>query len=377
MKKVIHMVTISGSVGLMDGQFEYLQKKGYRMGLVSSPGEEFRNEKVDFKQSIEMARDINVIQDLKSLMNLIKYFNQEKPDLLNAGTPKAGLLGMIAAFITRVPHRIYTMRGLRLETTTGIKRRVLWITEKISCSLATEVICISPSLLEEAKKLKLLNKKGVVLKRGSSNGLDLDRYPLEENNKVKNFVKEFVSENKLKKDDFILGFVGRLTEDKGINELLDVFVELNEKDSQIKLIILGMLEQDLSEETHNLVKNHDSIFYLGYVPDTTLYYYLFDILIFPTHREGFGNVSIEAQAASVPVITTDVTGVRDTVINNKTGLLYPVKNKEKLKKSIVNLYNDESKREEFGKNGRAFVKENFQSITIWNELEKLYASYLK
>lgn len=375
MKKIIHMVTISKSISLMKGQLEYFQRKGYTVGLVSSPGEELNNSKVDFKKGIEMEREINILKDLKSLIKLIKYFKKEKPEILNTGTPKAGLLGIVASFIARVPNRIYTMRGLRLETTTGVKRKVLWITEKISCTLATEVICISPSLLSEAKKLKLLKNKGVVLNRGSSNGLDLTNYPLPKEEKVQKFVHQFFTNNSITENNFILGFVGRLTKDKGIDELIEVFLDLN--NNNIKLIILGDFEKELSNKIKSIIYNHEDIYYLGSVADPTLYYYLFDVLIFPTHREGFGNVSIEAQAASIPVITTDATGAKDTVLNSQTGLIYPIKDKEKLKSSILFFYNNEIKKHSYGKLGRSFIAENFQSEIIWKELEEIYKNTYK
>src|SRR5699024_2021486 len=136
------------------GQLEYLIGAGYKVGLISSYGEEFEGQITSFKKSIEMQRNISVIKDIKSLIEITRYLLSEKPDIINAGTPKAGLLGMVGSFIARVPTRIYTMRGLRLETTSGIKKGVLWLTEKVSCMLATEVICISPSLHQRAKELR-------------------------------------------------------------------------------------------------------------------------------------------------------------------------------------------------------------------------------
>lgn len=372
MKKVIHMVTISRSLTLMYGQIEYLKESGYCIGVLSSPGKELDNYKACFKKSIKMEREINMKEDIKSLIKLIKYFRVEKPYIVNAGTPKAGLLGIIASFVSRVPNRVYTMRGLRLETETGLKRKILWWTEKISCLLATEVICISPSLLKKAKELNILNRKGVVLNRGSSNGVNVYDYPLPQNKKILKFRNEFMTEHNINRNEFVLGFVGRITEDKGVNELISVFKELESKYKTFKLVIIGELEDNLDHNIKHYIYSSSSIIYLGYIKDPAFYFYLFDVLLFPTHREGFGNVSIQAQAASVPVITTNVTGAVDTVLNNETGIIYPVNNNKLFKLSILYFYENPEVAKIYGSNGRRFVEDHFQSKLIWEKLSTLY-----
>src|SRR5699024_5870817 len=132
--------------------------------------------------------------------------------------------------------------------------------------------------------------------KGSSNGLDISNYPLPKEKKIEDFIENFNLEHKIKENDFVLGFVGRLTKDKGIHELIEVFLDLTLNYSNLKLIIIGSFDGDLSKETINIINNHNSIHYLGEISDLPWYYYLFDVLVFPTHREGFGNVSIEAQA---------------------------------------------------------------------------------
>lgn len=377
MKKVIHMVTIARSFNLMSGQITFLKNAGFNIGVLSSPGKELDEQDAKFIKGIKMEREISIVKDIKSLLKLIAYFRVERPDAVNAGTPKAGLLGMLASYIVRVPNRIYTMRGLRLETEIGIKRKILWCTEKISCMLATEVICISPSLLEEAKKLNLLTSKGIVLGKGSSNGLNIKKYPLPNSQSIINFKSEFYSKFNISNNDFILGFVGRLTKDKGINELLEVYKDLEAAYNDIKLIILGEFEDGLDEKSINYIIESPKIIHLGYISEPIHYFYLFDVMLFPTHREGFGNVSIQAQAASVPVITTNVTGAKDTIINNKSGILYPAKNKESLKSSILYLYKRPQIAHKYGNSGRTFVKNNFQSVMIWKELVNFYERILK
>jgi len=377
-KKIIHMVTLSGSIVLMDGQLQYLMNKGYDVGVVSSPGEKLEKFDVNNHKAIPMARNINPIKDLVSLSKLILYFQKEKPNLINAGTPKAGLLGILASFITNVPQRIYTLRGLRLETETGLIRKVLWLAEKIACTFATEVICVAPSLLSEARKLNLIkSNKGIVLGNGSSNGIQLSKYP--DRQIIEKEITKLSHSLGLEENTFIMGFVGRLTKDKGIEELISSFKSLQEKYSDIKLLILGRIENQAGvsmDLEHELISN-SGILYLGFVEKPELYYYLMDVLIFPTYREGFGNVSIQAQAAGTPVIVSDVTGAKDTIINNETGFLVPVKSVKALVESVEKLKSNPELRQILSDNAKEFVRQNFDSKIVWEEINKLYKDLLK
>jgi len=375
-KKIIHMVTIPGSLGLMDGQLHYLMNQSYNVGVISSPGKQLDEIDVNFKKSVPMARDINPIKDLLSLVKLIVYFRKEKPVLVNAGTPKAGLLGILASFFANVPVRIYTLRGLRLETETGFKRRVLWMTEKIACTLATEVICIAPSLLKEARKLNLINdNKGIVLGSGSSNGIQLYKYP-EKEDIEKELIKLKYSLG-IKEQHFVLGFVGRLTKDKGIEELILSFKSLQKKYTDIKLLILGSYGDvtGVSIDIEYEFKYNEDILYLGFVDNPEQYFYLMDVFIFPTYREGFGNVSIQAQAAGVPTIVSNVTGAKDTIINNETGFLVPVNDVNAIVDKIIKLKTDVELKRKLGENAKKFVRENFDSKNVWGEMNELYEKY--
>lgn len=372
MKKVLHMVTVSSSLKLMEGQLKYLKENGFEVGAVSSPGKELDESTADFKKAIPMAREIAPISDIVSLFKLIKYISREQIDIVNAGTPKAGLLGILASFLARVPTRIYTLRGLRFETERGVKRIMLLLIEKIACLLATEVICISPSLLKEAKSKGLIKNKGLLFLKGSSNGIDMKRYPLIE--EIEEEIYDLKAKIGFGENDFVLGFVGRITKDKGIKELLNSFLILQQEYDDIKLLILGGKDED-SEFVRKVIlelNNNKSIFYLGYVNQPQRYYYLMDLLIFPTYREGFGNVSIQAQAAKVPVIATNVTGARDTIIDNITGLLIEPFSEDEIIEKVIYLKENNAVRIEFGEKGREFTENNFQSKMIWDELIKLY-----
>lgn len=372
-KKVVHMVTVPESLKLMEGQLGFLLDKGYDLTIVCSPGKQLDNLDINRKKPILMSREISLFRDLVSLIKLIKFFSTEKPYIVNSGTPKAGLLGMVASFITRVPERIYTLRGLRLEGEKGLKYKILWFMEKIACTLATEVICISESLLFEAKKINVLNKnKGVVLANGSSNGIPLYKFP--NRKEIKSELDNLRKRIGIEQSSFILGFVGRITKDKGIRELLQVFKNLKDKGYNIKLIIIG--DYDTSESEKDIfkkeIKNQADIIYLGYKKELYKYYYLMDVLMFLTYREGFGNVSIESQAAGTPVITTNVTGARDTVKHGETGFIVPVKNSIIATEKVIELINNPGLKERLGIQARKRAFENFDSELIWTELEQLY-----
>lgn len=371
--KVIHMVTVAKSLELMKGQLEYLQEKGYNVGILSSPGSEL--ERLEFKNKIPvpMEREINIFQDIKSLIKLVSILYKEKPEILNTGTPKAGLLGIVASFITRVPNRIYTLRGLKLETAHGLKRKVLWLTEKIACLLATNVICISPSLRDEAVKLKLVKKeKVIILGSGSSNGVALKNYPAAET--ILEEVTELKSQLKINNKEFVMGFVGRIVRDKGINELIETFKNIRQKYKNVKLLMLGSFENGdpVNYNTRYEIENNINIIHVGHVEDPSIYYYLMDVLVFPTYREGFGNVSIQAQAAETPVITTNATGAVDTVINKETGYIVPIKNITEIVNKTTYLIENEDVKLRMGAKGRERVIDNFDSKVIWEEMNCLY-----
>lgn len=373
MIKVFHIVTVSKSISLMEGQVEFLNKNHYDVHLVSSKGNELSKYNQLKVHPIKMFREISLINDFKSLINMIILFTKEKPIIINSGTPKAGLIGTLAGFITKRPVRIYTVRGLRLETVSGIKYKILYTMEKLAMLCATDVIAISDSLKDKIIDLGLVKEGKVrVLGRGSSNGLNLEKFDLKAN-KIDGKIKGKI------KNKFVIGFVGRITKDKGISELLEAFRKINEKHDECILLIIGSIEtgDPVPSQDLNFIKESHQIIHIDHVNNPINYYNNMSVLVFPTHREGFGNVSIEAQALEVPVITYDVTGAKDTVLHNKTGFIVPKEDSNAIFDKLSYFYQNEDKRTEFGQNGRKWVFENFSNETIWKELLKLYNDRIK
>lgn len=367
-KKIFHLVTVSKSISLMKGQIEYLRNKGLDVHVVSSRGEELENYSSNITHVLNMEREVSLINDIKSLINMILLFLKEKPYIVNAGTPKAGLIGTLAGFITRRPVRIYTVRGLRLETVSGLKYRILYLMEKIAMFCATDVLAISESLKNKIIFLNLEKEENIkVLGHGSSNGIMLDNFR-QEFNEIPDEISRKIE------GCFVLGFVGRIVKDKGIKEVIESFKIIKNKGYNVKLLVVGKVEKDntISKEDFDFLNNDADVVLVGQVTNTVNYYNHMDVLVFPTYREGFGNVSIEAQAVKVPVITTNVTGAVDTVEDKLTGYIVAKGDYKGIAKRVEMLIKNPELKERLGNVARKKVEEKFNSIDIWEHLHSFY-----
>ncbi|MDG0822713.1 glycosyltransferase family 4 protein [Staphylococcus equorum] len=372
-RKVFQLITVSKSVYLLKGQIEYLRKNDINMHLISSEGKELEQYPNDIIHKIEMNREISILKDIKSLLNLICLFIKERPYIVNAGTPKAGLLGMIASYITRRPHRVYTVRGLRLETVSGIKYKILFLMEKIAMFCATDIIAISESLKTRVIELNLNNGKNIIVfGNGSSNGLNLKEYS-KNNNKIENDILKKLN------GQFVIGYLGRLVKDKGIEDLVKAFKIIEKKYSNVKLLVIGSIEDgdSISKNDLTFILENKNVVYKNHVDNPVNYYNNMDVFIFPTYREGFGNVSIEAQALGIPTITYNVTGAKDTVINNETGFIVEPGDYVKIAEKIELLLINEKLKARMGTKGEEWVNNNFSNEIIWEKMMRFYNFKLK
>lgn len=376
MKKLIIGVTAEGSVNLLQGQLAYFKALGYQtylLGPYSERSAKFCKDEGCEHLIIDINREISPFKDLKTLWNIIKTFRKVKPDIINLGTPKVSLLGMIAGYITGVKKRIYTCRGFRFEHENGMKRKVLLGMEKITSNLAHKIICISPSLRSFAIENNVFDKnKTVVINQGSSNGIDLNKFSQNNINLIKK--REFLEDNNLT-DKFIYGFVGRLVNDKGIFELLKVFEKLYLTNKGIYLLVLGSDITSNIQEKKKLenYRNHPGICFLGFKSDIEVYISMFDVLVLPTHREGFGNAFIQAAALGVPSIGTNIIGVKDAINDGYNGLIIAPKNEEQLEEEMLKIFYNSSLRKKYGINGPKWAQ-NFDREVIWKGLDKIYQS---
>lgn len=304
--RLVYLVTDSGSTGLLRRQLRKMQGLGYEVTVISSPGERLERcaeEEGVRALAVPMTRPIRIWQDLRSLISVFWALWSVRPHVVNAGTPKAALLGMLAAFVLRVPVRIYTVRGLRLETVQGPLRWVLAAMELLTSSCSTHVLYVSKSLRETYERLGLCpRRKGVVLLEGSSKGVDVARYM---------GTKERAEKGRALRADLgigpearVAGFVGRITRDKGIEDLVKAFLLLEEELVNLHLLLVGRLETHdrPSPEILERIENHPRIHFTGPLSDVAPAYQAMDFLVLPSYREGFPNVVLEASSGGRPTI---------------------------------------------------------------------------
>jgi glycosyltransferase involved in cell wall biosynthesis len=348
--------------------------------VVSSPGEELgavvEAEGVEVVE-VPMAREIRPLHDLVSLWRLYKVLRELKPDIVNAGTPKAGLLGMISARLARVPVRIYTLRGLRLETLGGPKRLITSLTEKVASACAGRVVSVSESLRRAYVGRGLASpSKVAVLGEGSSNGLDVTRFlPTEENLRRAGELRERMV---IPDGAPVVGFVGRFTRDKGVVELLDASEEVLKAVPNARFLLLGRLEEGdpIPEDYIRRLEEHPRVLRPGFVPDTAPYYHLMSVLAFPSRREGFPNAPLEAAAAGVPTAGFAVTGTVDAVVDGETGLLAPSGDANALARALIRLLRNDALRRKMGEAARERATGKFANERIWRGWLDLYRDEL-
>lgn len=376
-------VTAAQSVGLLRGQLNFMKNKGFATTVVCSPGRVAREfsaqENVNLIE-VSMEREIAPLKDLISLWRLYKIFREEAPTIVNAGTPKAGLLMMVAATMARVPYKIYTLRGIRFETTKGFKRSLLKFLERFTATLSHRVICVSPSLRKRAIELNIVSEqKAIVMGKGSSNGIDLEIFSPKSNSKAD--ALELRRSLGIGEDDLVLGYAGRLVREKGINELIEAWSNLRNKYSSLHLLIVGSTHNltDITRENLVVLKNDSRINLVGHIPKgerLVNYYICMDLFVVPTYREGFGNVLLEASALGIPVVSSNIPGCVDAVQNGKTGTLIEPKNVGLLIKTIEMYLNDDTLRFKHGNAGIVRAKTYFKQEDIWKSLYNIYIDLL-
>jgi lipopolysaccharide/colanic/teichoic acid biosynthesis glycosyltransferase len=369
------VVTSSLSMRLIQGQARYLRERGFEVVIMSAPGKDLQRLGVAEGVRVEeiaMQREIAPLADLASLWRLASRLRKLRPDLVNVSTPKAGLIGGIAAVLARVPLRIYTIRGLRFETTRGAKRILLRALEKIACACAHRVVCVSPSLREQAVLYRLAPAgKLSVVGDGSSNGVDAALFAPSPEARPK--AGEIRARMGIGEVDPVIGFVGRFTRDKGIRELVEAYETLRVHYSNLHLLLVGGFEpgDPAPQDIRKNMEHSAGIHMTGFVGDPMPYYHVFDILALPTYREGFPNVVLEAQAAAKPVVTTRATGAVDSIEDGRTGLLVPAGNAAELANALAALLADPRRARAMGAAGRQRVLDRFLNQTVWEHWEKL------
>ena len=383
MEKLIRITTVPVSLLiLLKSQLKFMSTH-YEVIAVSSGGEMLDQvaEQTGVKTvPIEMTRQITPFRDLIALWSLYKLIKKERPKFVHTHTPKAGLLGMIAASMAGVPVRLHTVAGMPLLESTGLKRKVLDVVEKITYGFATKVYPNS----NQMKNIILENNyckssKLHVIGNGSSNGIDTSYF--NSNLFVDKGTSNLAAKIKLReaygieKDTIVYCFVGRMVKDKGLKELTKAFIEINSARPETRLLLVGPFENELDPLdafTDGQVKNHPAISWVGFQKDVRPYFFVSDIFVFPSYREGFPNVVMQAGAMGLPCIVSDINGCNEIIVNYENGIIIPAKNDNDLKLAMAKLYDDIQLRAKLARNSRAMILSRYDQNYIWGELLREY-----
>ena len=364
MKKICYIVTIPGTIrSFFIPQLKYLSEKGYDVTVICSPDDNLRSDLGDTIKFIpvKIARGVSPMTLGKSIIDLIKVFKREKFDIVQYSTPNAGFCASIAAKLAGVKIRNYHLMGLRYLGMTGVSRKLFKTLEKMSCSLSTHIECITPSNLELCIKEKLFKShKGIMVWNGSTGGVDMERFSVSNREEWSRQVrKEIGAENK----DFIFGFVGRLTRDKGVNEIIRAFKEI---DTRAKLLIIGNTEgiDTIETDLWEYAKSSPRVIILDFKQDIERYYSAMDILLLPSYREGFGMVIAEAAAVGTPAIVSNIPGPIDVIDEGKTALTVEVKNARDLQEKMEYILDNPDILHTMSAGCAEFIKEKFDSRVL-------------
>lgn len=361
-KKIIRAVTVSQSLGFCREVMIKMRAMGYDMVAVTSPGPELddlRDNDGFHCVAVPMARHISLSRDLKSLFQMICVLREERPQVVHSMTPKAGMICMVAAWLTRVPVRIHTFTGLVWPTATGLKRKILMMTDWLTCACATHVIPEGQGVLNDLRDGGITKKPMKVLGYGNVRGVDMDRFSSTR--------FESTSDPSL----FTFVFVGRIVGDKGINELVEAFVKLHDKHKNARLVLVGNYEHDLDpvkDVTRKLIDNNDAINACGakYGDDLLQIYVDADCFVMPSYREGFPNTVLEAGAMGLPSIVTNINGSREIIENEKNGLIVPSKNSKALYNAMERMLLDDKARMTMKNNARQMIASRFEKSFVQN-----------
>ena len=364
--KICYVTTISASIrSFFVPQLKYLSEQGFDVSVICSPDDGLAELLGDGIRYIPVAmpRGISFGGSLRAIRELTAVFKKEQFDLIQYSTPNAAFYASIASKRVGTGIRNYHLMGLRYLGETGVKRKILYMLDRIACKNSTHVECVSPSNLVLAEKEKLFPKgKGVVVWNGSSGGIDLQRFNVERREEYR---REIRQRHGIPENELLFGFVGRITRDKGINELLQAFAKID----GVRLLMVGNVEEEetLDKELYLSSLSDENTKYVGKVSDVEKYFAAIDVLLFPSYREGFGNVVMEAAAMGTPAIISDIPGPTDAVIPDETALVIPSHSAEALALAMEKM-KDRDLRKRLSRNAVSFVRGAFDQNVLMEHI---------
>ena len=378
-RKLIRITTVSISLDkLIEGQMAFM-KNYFEVIAISSGEEELK--KVGTKEgvatfSVDMSRKITPIKDLKAVVKLYRFLKKEKPFIVHTHTPKAGIIGMLASYLAKVPNRLHTVAGLPLLEAKGVKRKILNFVEKLTYKCATNVYYNSNGLKNIILDNRFVKREKLkVIANGSSNGIDTSYFnPQLFDVEEKKALKDKLN---IKESDFVFIFVGRIVGDKGINELVVAFDKFSKENESIKLLLVGPFEADLDplkKKTNAIISDNKKIISVGFQKDVRPYFSIADVLTFPSYREGFPNVVMQAGAMMLPSIVTDINGCNEIIIEGVNGWIIPVKDEEALSNAMKNCFTGSNEFINVKLNARKMIVDRYEQDVVWEAILEEYKS---
>ena len=374
-KKIIRTSTVSTSLNTFcRGTLRRLANT-YDVVAVSTPDDELREmaQREGIRViGVPMRRPIAPLRDIVSLWRLIRVFRRERPTMVHSITPKAGLLSMIAAWICRVPVRLHTFTGLVFPTATGLKQRILMLTDRIMCACATHIVPEGEGVKADLINYNITRKPLQVLGYGNVRGIDLNHY--------RRSPEVMTAAQSISRSDvFTFVFVGRVVRDKGINELVEAFVRLHQAEPATRLILVGWFEDNLapvSDQTKQAIERCDAIEAVGSQSDVRPWLAAADVLVFPSYREGFPNVVLEAGALDLPSIVTDINGSREIIVHGKNGVIVPPRNAQALLQAMTQFVQNPQATQAMAANARKMIASRFEKSFVEQCLMDYYKEIL-
>ncbi len=376
-QKLIRITTVPSSLRtLLRGQSRFMSDY-YEVIGISGDGDalaEVRANEGIKTHVVEMTRTITPIKDLIATYKLYKIFKSERPQIVHTHTPKAGTLGMLAAKLARVPHRLHTIAGLPLLEVSGQKRKLLDTVEKFTYKCATHILPNSFGLEEIILKNGYTTAdKLTVIGNGSSNGINTVHY--DTNHVSEQQQSELREKLGIAEDDIVFIFIGRIVKDKGINELVKAFDTLSKKNAQCKLLLVGPRESHLDPllpETNATIETNEAILAVGVQKDIRPYVTISHVLTFPSYREGFPNVVLQCSCMELPCIVSNINGCNEVIEDKLNGLIIPVKDAEALEKAMQYMIDFPDERLAMIPHTRSRIIQRYKQEFVWNEILKFY-----
>lgn len=377
-KTLVHVLTVADSLPFIREQVAEARRLRMNVVVITSKDERldrFGAELGVRTIGVEMPRRVSPLGDWESLQRLTRTFERLQPQIVHSHTPKGGLLGTLAAEAARVPVRIYQMRGLPYVTLEGPLRWITMTTERLSCRAATRVVCQSRSLLATSAADRLCEPGKAIVVLEGGNGVDAtNRFEPSRQSRHRAALRQ---EWGFGDDALVFLFVGRLVRDKGVPELLEAFAGVHQAAPSARLVLAGPIEERDALDAGTLARlKSPGVLHLGFRKDTEALYAASDVVVLPSHREGFPNVPLEAASMERPVVSTRVPGCTDAVADQVTGLLAPVNDARALSEIMSRYAADPALRRRHGSNGRARVLRAFRREAIVDAMMALYRSEL-